>query len=685
MQTYGLHDRLIAVAQNIAECYLWLNRPEDALRALDEVEEELHRTADPQDALGVAVRRAQAHPMLDQRAAALDVLDEVERRFPTGAPQHRARLAAQRAVAFLREGQAPAALAAARRAAQLARTAGLRRLTCEAVTIEGQALLAGGNTEEAARAAGRAHRLARVLNAAPLLHQTYTLLGEVAEAQGRPASACRSYTAAIQQLEREQRGVIFEFRDGFAAGRERAYERLAMLQLAAGRCHDAFTTAERAKSRALADAVAGRVELRPRGSTATRQLVRALAAAREEYAVAVAAQSREGPDGPNGLEIRTHDTSEFAALESRIATLIRRLQLAAANDDPGDLHGAPPDTSIPPLPAGTCLIEYYFSSDDVLRFQASATAIRGDVRRGVVPEIERLLRVFRLNLDLAERARDDRTRLAQLAEQARGVLTRLYDRLLGDLEGLDTYRSLVIEPHGLLHYLPFHALWDGKQHLIERTAVSYAPSAALYGVCAARATRARSGQGRALVLSHSAGGRLPFTLTEAEAAARVIDAPLYGEATANRAVLRSQGGRASLIHIAAHGRFRADAPLFSAIELEDGPLTTADVFSLDLRAGLVTLSACETGRAVVGGGDELIGLARAFLYAGAAGLLVSQWRVEDSSTAALMTRFYQELAGGAGRAQALRTAQVACLQGERLENRREHPFFWAGFQIIGAD
>jgi CHAT domain-containing protein len=100
---------------------------------------------------------------------------------------------------------------------------------------------------------------------------------------------------------------------------------------------------------------------------------------------------------------------------------------------------------------------------------------------------------------------------------------------------------------------------------------------------------------------------------------------------------------------------------------------------------LVTLSACETGRAVIGGGDELVGLARAFLYAGAAGLLVSQWRVDDASTAALMTRFYGALRSGAGRAEALRTAQCAFLSQGPPENGHQHPFFWAGFQLIGAD
>jgi CHAT domain-containing protein len=684
MRTYGLHDRLINVALNIAECYLWLNRPADALSALDETEEELRRTDNPQDALGVAVRRVEAHLMLGQREEALRVLDEAERRFPTGALQHRARLAAQRAAVML-EDRAPAeAIAVARRAGGLARAAGLRRLVVDAIITEGRALLALGQTEDAGRVADRARRLARAVDAAPLSRQTYELLGAVAEARGRPGVARRQYTTAIQQLEREQRGVIFEFRDSFAAGRGTAYERLASLQLSAGRHQEALATVEQAKSRALSDAIAGRVELRPRGNPITRRLARELAAAREEYAAAAARMAREQGDEAGVTGARAAAAPNLTGLESRIATLVRQLQLTGAGDDPADLYGAAPDPSLPVLPADTLLIEFFVSGDDVLRFRVDARRVRGAALAGAAPEVERLLRAFRLNLDLAERATDP-ARHDQLALQAHTVLARLYERLLGGLEGLDAYRLLAIVPHGLLHYLPFHALWDGERYLIERVAVSYAPSAALYGVCAARARHPRHDWGKALVLAHSGGGRLPFTLREAEAVGAVLRVPVHREEAATRALLQSEGRRAGLIHIAAHGLFRPDAPLFSGIELADGPLTVADVFDLDLPAALVTLSACETGRAVIGGGDELVGLVRAFLYAGVAGLLVSQWRVDDASTAALMARFYQELTGGAGPAQALRAAQVAFLSGEMRETGRSHPFFWAGFQIIGDD
>jgi CHAT domain-containing protein len=94
-----------------------------------------------------------------------------------------------------------------------------------------------------------------------------------------------------------------------------------------------------------------------------------------------------------------------------------------------------------------------------------------------------------------------------------------------------------------------------------------------------------------------------------------------------------------------------------------------------LKASLVTLSACQTGRSVVGGGDELLGLLRAFLAAGASSLVSTFWAVEDQTTAALMQDFYQALADGSDKGAALRQAQ--------LNHLDKHPYFWSPFFLVG--
>ncbi|MBN2004702.1 MAG: CHAT domain-containing protein [Anaerolineae bacterium] len=136
---------------------------------------------------------------------------------------------------------------------------------------------------------------------------------------------------------------------------------------------------------------------------------------------------------------------------------------------------------------------------------------------------------------------------------------------------------------------------------------------------------------------------------------------------------------------ASHGEFRADNPLFSSIALADGWLTTLDIFNLRLSASLVTLSGCQTGRSVIGGGDELLGLMRAFLYAGAASLVISLWSIEDRSTAQLTKAFYRHLVNGQTKAAALRQAQLQFLQPDDQNGHAifHHPYFWAPFCLVG--
>jgi CHAT domain-containing protein len=99
----------------------------------------------------------------------------------------------------------------------------------------------------------------------------------------------------------------------------------------------------------------------------------------------------------------------------------------------------------------------------------------------------------------------------------------------------------------------------------------------------------------------------------------------------------------------------------------------------DMSYELVTLSACETGRASVAASDELIGLGRGFLYAGAGALLVSLWQVADTSTLHFMERMYGALRAGSSKAAALREAQQFMLDRDRML----HPAFWGAFQLIG--
>jgi CHAT domain-containing protein len=154
---------------------------------------------------------------------------------------------------------------------------------------------------------------------------------------------------------------------------------------------------------------------------------------------------------------------------------------------------------------------------------------------------------------------------------------------------------------------------------------------------------------------------------------------LLGSA-ATAPALTEHVGDLRLLHLACHGHFSAATPEASGLRLADRWLTVREIAGLRLRGSLVTLSGCETGRAVVGGGDELLGLVRSFLTAGAAGVVVSLWTVHDESTAELMTAFYNRLALGRTGS---RAAVALCDAQRELLRLRPHPTFWAPFLTIG--
>jgi CHAT domain-containing protein len=161
-------------------------------------------------------------------------------------------------------------------------------------------------------------------------------------------------------------------------------------------------------------------------------------------------------------------------------------------------------------------------------------------------------------------------------------------------------------------------------------------------------------------------------------AARLPGAELYIGAEATEQVLREKGGAGRrFLHIAAHGFFRPDNPMFSGIRLGDSYLTLYDLYNLKLPVELVTLSACVTGLNVIAAGDELLGLARGLFRAGAASLLLTLWEVPDQSTAEFMTSFYDRVVEAPNRAAALREAVL------ELRERYPHPLHWAPFVLMG--
>jgi CHAT domain-containing protein len=258
------------------------------------------------------------------------------------------------------------------------------------------------------------------------------------------------------------------------------------------------------------------------------------------------------------------------------------------------------------------------------------------------------------------------------------ILKDLYMALIEPAaDELVDVRQLVVVPHGVLHYIPFHAFIDASgAPLVERVEVAYAPSTSVLASCLDRRPLPEDSTNRLLIGVPEPA--IPQVAGEIDSLERLFGpAQVLSGAAATEQAFRRYAPEADVIHIASHAVFREDNPLFSAIRLADGWLSVYDLYSLHLRASLVTLSACETGMNDVLGGDELIGLARGLFQAGAASVIVSLWAVSDASTAQLMQGFYTHLHTGLGPAGALRLAQ------RDLRREYPHPYNWAPFLVIG--
>lgn len=220
-----------------------------------------------------------------------------------------------------------------------------------------------------------------------------------------------------------------------------------------------------------------------------------------------------------------------------------------------------------------------------------------------------------------------------------------------------------LAPFGSMHRIPIHALPVGDTTLIERNPVCYVPGLTVLRHCHAKRT---GGRAEALVLADSRAEQpLPHARIQAAelralfpdgSAVTRIGAEATGEALRDRL---AAAPAVDLLHLACHGEFDPDEPLRSGILL--GPadrLTAADLMGVRMRADLVTFSACQSGMSENEAGEELIGLARAAMYAGTPSVLATLWSVDEIATSVLMTGFYRRLLSGASKVAALREAQL---------------------------
>lgn len=673
---------------SLIECYLNLNLYDRALELADELILQFEAFGSPTEAARARVYLALAQIRRGEAAAALPALQAAAEVFEAAQmTAQSATVALYRGQLYLHEHDWPAALSEGRRAANLfaARDLPLRLAQAELLAARAAARL--GQVDEVARLAPEALSLAERLDVPWLAHEVSHLLGNLAEARHDYPTALAAYQAAVQSIERVQGRLPFELSPYFLDDKMQVYRDAIACYLRLGNAEHAFAILERAKSRSLVDYLAGHSDVRVRARRPANQvLLDELARLREEHnwfshrlyshRLGSLSAAAEGDDDHVSAADEAALRAGLAEREKAINRLLERLAVADESPD-----GETPSLAAPPVPpkvdAGTILLEYYLDADKSVVFVVTETSLEAIALDAPAAEIERLLRGWRLNLETTIWAAAEGRPLAAQAATARRLLHGLYQRLVQPVaDRLMGYERVIVVPYGVTHSVPFHALYDGERYLIERYAMSYCPSSRLLDLCQQAAGRPLTS---ALALAYSQQGQLPFVLDEAQSVVDLLGGEQYVENAATREALVARQAQHGVLHLAAHGEPRLDNPAFAHLALADGPLSLVDVLNLELDGALVTLSACDTGRGVVTGGDELVGLSRGFLHAGAVTLVQSLWRVQDQAAADLMCHFYQALRAGRARRDALRHAQLTLLY-----ERGDHPYFWAPFQLIGA-
>ena len=556
-----------------------------------------------------------------------------------------------------------------------------------ALIIAAKSALAQFHSFDAQEYLAKALDIAHSMDVPILAYQAHYLSGQLAASQGDRLHALAAYDSAIRELERLQGQIMVEFRSDFLADKNEVYACAVDLCLAAGNPEIALSYAERAKSRALLAMLAHHVNLRIEArSPADQELVDQIIVLREkrdrlyrrwesgETPGSIANREEEQKSVQND---RNEGREAILKSEDAIRDLWHRLLIrntAYAQD--ASLWQVQAHLDHGALDEDTLLVEFFSLPQGLVVFLVSAKAVEAVHLPLTFDAVTGHQIKLQHNFNTIQQAPQY---AGKYIEKAKGILHQLYKLLAAPwIAKVESYRNLVIVPHGPLHYIPFHALYDGQEYLLQRFQISYLPGSSFLKKRTPPPLRPL----RSLVMGHTQNGRLPHIGAEVQTVGKSLKTKPYLDSDATRQRFQDSAAGCQVIHIAAHGDFRHENPLFSGLYLEDSPLTTLDIFNTRLQASLVTLSGCQTGRNVVSGGDELLGLTRAFLASGAASMILTLWPVEDKTTTMLMSLLYNDLMKGKGKAESLRHNQIKLLEGNG-GLLAAHPYYWAPYFLVG--
>lgn len=542
------------------------------------------------------------------------------------------------------------------------------RNTVRLELLKGIERLASGKVAKSQEHLHRAITLAKKNNHPDVVRLGETWLGRSCLKSRDPSKAARHFRKAIDIVERQRRQLSGdEFQMSYSASRLDSYADLGKLLLAQDRVDRAFEVFEKGRSRSLLDRGAHISKSHGREGRLIAQAVDARSELNLLYRRADVCPPDELPRVRD--QIRRGEKS-LADVDRQINSLAATGRAKRAGRD--DLIVQTLQAELGP---STSLVEYVVLDGEIAAFVVTAGGIDYLPSLATEREVGELLESLHFQLDTVRYGSTHLHRFApQLKAKTDHILSELYDRLFAPVEKYIRGERLLIVPAGPVNYVPFSAFFNGEKYLIEGFEICHAPSAALWR----QLTKRRRRKLRDALLVGFADERIPFVENEIKSIARVLpnSKQLKGRA-ATFGAFSASAGDYDLLHIACHGQFRSDNPMFSSLHLSDGWVTVRDLVAKRITAGLVTLTACETGISKIFAGEEILGLARGFLAAGARSMILSLWAVNDTAATEMMPKFYGHIVAGDEPPAALRKIQIEMIA------RQAHPSLWAPFFYIG--
>jgi CHAT domain-containing protein/tetratricopeptide (TPR) repeat protein len=493
-------------------------------------------------------------------------------------------------------------------------------------------------------------------------------LGLLNEDMGDLKAAEALYEQGLEAIEYIRTAArLEELKTEIASGTAELHSRAILLKLKFGKTAEAFELSEKAWARTLLDQMNGaRINMR---KSADRDLIENEQSLRFELASLEKKLTEEmarggAPEACASLRERLN--------QGRQAYAEIVIRLKASNPEYAELQGYLPISRVEIqrlLGPETTLLSYYVTASKTLVFVLTRDSFNVVEVPAGEKELQNAIAWFRS--------------FASLREPEPASLKQLGGWLIAPVrQYIKTARVCVI-PHGILHQLPFAALYDGKSYFGEQHTIYYLPAASLLPVIE---KRIRPASTRMLAMAQASAGGWPalhYVDQEAGAIARLYQGKALLTGQASKAEFLRLAGDYNILHIASHAELNTRSPLFSRILLtpdQNGNqgLEVREIYDLNLsHTNLVVLSACETQLGTQSKGDDIVGLNRAFIYAGAATVIASLWTVDDQATGLLMCSFYTHLKRGMSKAEALRAAQS--------ETRRQYPdpYYWAAFVLTG--